>query len=158
MKNFKDFLDKKSRAAKHELGLIKKMLENQGVKVKDHLGDDDPYLFVRNPTEKQTDFDGVRIYKVGDTLAYRVQKEEETHPYGTAYPIDIEQTFDDLLGDMKEQKAGETIIKALAKEIKTFFEKSSEAEQSIREREIRKDSIASRDVTGDYSTTIYSSL
>jgi hypothetical protein len=154
MKNFKDFLDTKSRTAKHQLGLIKKMLEHQGVKVRDHLGNDDPYLFVKNPTGKKTEFDGVRLYKVGDALAYRVQKEESTHPYGIAYPLDIETTFDDLLGDMKEEKAGEMIIKALAREIKTFFEKSSTAEDDIRDADTQKDGANPRYSTSDYSTMI----
>lgn len=154
MKSFSNFLDKKIRTDKHQLSLIKKMLEHEGVKVRDHLGNEDPYLFVKNPTSEKTEFDGVRLYKVGDALAYRVQKEESTHPYGIAYPLDIEQTFDDLLGDMKEEKAGELVIKALAKEIKTFFEKSSAAEEIIRDRQVEKDGVNFRYSTADYSSTI----
>jgi len=89
MLKFQEFVDKKEREAIRQLNIVKKLLESREMKVKSYLKEDDPYIFLVNPL-KNTFFDGVRIYKIGNSLAFRVQKEEKTHPFGTAYPLDIE--------------------------------------------------------------------
>ena len=91
------FGNKKVRKGKKQLAVVKKVLEEQGMSVQDHLGDDDPYLFVKNPTNKKTSFAGVRIYKIGENIAYRIQKEEKTHPYGKSYQLDLEDMFNDFM-------------------------------------------------------------
>ena len=162
MRNFKDFLNKKVRKGKKQLAVVKKVLEEQGISVQDHLGDDDPYLFVKNPTHKKTSFAGIRIYKIGDCISYRVQKEEKTHPYGVAYSLDLENAFNDFLTDMKEEDATKEVIKAVGLEIKAFFEKSSEAENSIKRIQISKDepikTTSVKDMGTDYGATIFTSM
>ena len=162
MRNFKDFLNKKVRKGKKQLAVVKKVLEEQGMSVQDHLGNDDPYLFVKNPTSKKTSFAGVRIYKIGENIAYRVQKEEKTHPYGVAYSLDLEGAFEDFLSDMKEEEAVKEVIKAVGIELKAFFEKSSEAEQTIKRVQISKaDPIKTtsvKDLGTDYGATIFTSM
>ena len=162
MRNFKDFLNKKVRKGKKQLAVVKKVLEEQGMSVQDHLGDDDPYLFVKNPTNKKTSFAGVRIYKIGENIAYRIQKEEKTHPYGVAYSLDLEGAFEDFLSDMKEEEAVKEVIKAVGIELKAFFEKSSEAEQTIKRVQISKgDPIKTtsvKDMGTDYGATIFTSM
>ena len=162
MRNFKDFLNKKTRKSKQQLHTVKKVLEEQGLDVKDNLGSDDPYLFVKNPTNKRTSFSGVRIYKIGDQIAYRVQKEEKTHPYGVAYLLDLESAFSDFLSDMKEEQAVEEVIKAVGVELKAFFEKSSDAESQIKRIQISdKDdpmrTTSVKDMGADYGATIFTS-
>ncbi len=113
-----------------QLGIIKRMLELKYFNVEDFLDEgEDPYIFCFNP-HKNTSFDGIRIYKIGDGFAYRVQKENKTHPYGKAYPLNIEKMFNDLLGDegINEEVAGGAVIEFLAKELNEFFSKSKEAE------------------------------
>lgn len=162
MRNFKDFLNKKTRKGKQQLSTVKKVLEEQGVQVKDFLDDDDPYLFVKNPTNKKTSFSGIRIYKIGDQIAYRVQKEEKTHPYGVAYLLDLESAFNDFLSDMKEEKAIQEVIKAVGIELKAFFEKSSDAEGTIKRTQISKDdtlkSTSVKDWGADYGATVFTSM
>jgi hypothetical protein len=127
---FSSFLDKKNKQARKELELVKDVLEEGEMGVEDHLESDPPYLFLKGEGTN-LDFDGVRIYKVGSNLAYRIQKESKTEPYGAAYPLNIEEMFGDLITDMDEEKAAEEIKKAVIAEFKNFFKKSSEAQDRI---------------------------
>lgn len=126
---FSSFLDKKTREIKRQLEIIKDALTEQKVEVKGFLKGENPYLFIEDPEHKM-DF-GVRVYKIGSDIAYRVQREKDTQPYGEAYPIDIEEYFSDLISDMSEDDAADKIKKALAEEIKSFFKKSSEASDEL---------------------------
>lgn len=132
MKDFIGFLDKKSRESKHQLQLIGDIVKKHGMKSEQHLDDNDPYLFIFGPDKLHLSFDGIRIYKIGDILAFRVQKESSTHPYGKAYPLDVEEMYNDLLSDkMDEEAAGKKVMEAIVKEIETFFQKSHDAEKEI---------------------------
>lgn len=122
---FSSFLDKKANEMKRQLGIIKEIIAESELKVDDFLDHKDPYLFVRN-NEKGLDF-GVRIYKVGSDLAYRIQRRKDTQPYGKAYPLNLESGFADLVSEMSEDEAAEKIKKAVVNDIKLFFKKSSEA-------------------------------
>lgn len=161
-KTFGEFVDKKKREAFRQLRLMQKLLITKGFRVENFLNEDsrDPYIFCANPM-KNTSFDGVRIYKIGDILAFRIQKESETHPYGNAYQIKIEEMFDDLMTeeDIDEKEAGKRVIEAVANEIRKFFKKTEEAEQEEREKSGsvgRGDSIDVRTTPSDYSSLIYS--
>lgn len=128
--DFHQFLDKKGRETVKQLRLIGEMLGRHGMKVQNFLeGDDDPYIFVQNP-EAGSSFGGLRIYRVGEMLAYRVQKEAQTYPYGRAYGLKIEDMYNDLISDdIKEEEAGKRVIESVGKEIKKFFEISQKAER-----------------------------
>jgi hypothetical protein len=126
---FSSFLDKKAKEAKRQLGIVRDIISESDLEVKDFLDGRDPYLFLSNP-EKDLDF-GVRIYKIGSDIAYRIQRRSDTQPYGEAYPLDIEASFSDLISDMDEEKAAEKIKKAVVNELKTFFKKSSEAQEEL---------------------------
>lgn len=132
---FNEFIDRKSRESKRQLNLIKKVLESEGMPVKDFLNDDEPFIFVGSPGDRVS-FGGVRVYKVLDALGFRVQKEDKTHPYGKAYTLAIEQMYDDCLADkMEEKKAAKEVAKAVVKELREFFRKSAEAEKELRQGE-----------------------
>jgi len=160
MLKFQEFVDKKEREAIKQLSIVKKLLESQEMKVKNYLKEDDPYIFLVNPL-KNTFFDGIRIYKIGDSLAFRVQKEEKTHPFGTAYPLDIEEMFNDLLSDHhKPEDAGKKVINAVTNEVKRFFEKSYKAEKDLRSIQLDREPwnkvvIKSNDFGVDYSNLTY---
>ena len=126
---FSSFLDRKTREARRQLEIIKDALSEGDIKVKGFLKGEEPYLFVEDP-EGQMEF-GIRVYKVGSSMAYRIQRESETQPYGEAYPIDLEEYFSDLVSDMDEDEAAEKVKKALVREIKSFFRKSSEATDKL---------------------------
>jgi len=87
-RTFSEFVDKKSREGKKQLDILQKVLAHNGLKVQDFLGEEEPYIFVKSPTDELS-FEGVRIYKIGSNIAFRVQKESATHPYGRAYPLDV---------------------------------------------------------------------
>lgn len=162
-KNFGEFVDKKKREALKQLSIIERLLAYKGFEVQSFLNEDnaDPYIFCFNP-RRNTDFDGLRIYKIGNNLAFRIQKESETHPYGSAYALDIEDMFEDLISDedIDEEKAGKKVIEAVAKEINSFFNKSEEAEAKERENSIigtdGQGNVSVRSLSGtDYSSLVY---
>lgn len=133
-KTFSEFVDKKKRESIKQLKLVKKLLENQGLKVESFLepSDDDNYIYCSNPS-KSGSVGGVRIYKIGDQICFRIQKENKTHPYGSAYSIPIEEMFHDFLGEKSDEiKAGKRVIEAIGKEIISFFEKSEKADRDYR--------------------------
>lgn len=127
---FSSFVDNKTNRARKELEVIKEVLKDGGVEAKDFLKERDPYIFVPS-TEKGLDFGGVRIYKIGSSMAYRIQNEGDTEPYGASYPLDIEGMFNDLMGEMDEEKAASEIKKAVVEELKGFFKMSSEAQDRM---------------------------
>jgi hypothetical protein len=132
MRSFGEFVDKKTRRFKKHLKLIEQMLQKNNWTVKNHLdGEDEPYLFLATPGAKSS-FGGIRIYQTGESVAYRIQKEEDTHPYGKAYKLNIQEMYDDLVSeeDMTELKAAKEVIEAVIKELDGFFEKSLIAEKS----------------------------
>jgi hypothetical protein len=169
--SFGDWVDKKKRDSLKELNLVEKMLKKHGMKIENHLEDsdgEDPYVFCYNPS-KEGSFDGIRIYKIGDKLAFRIQKESQTHPYGRAYALDIEEMYNDFLEDEEtsEDKAGKKVIEAVVKEIRRFFEKSVEIERDDRKSGFGDPSggsspggemgnIAIRQQGSDYSSLIHS--
>lgn len=136
MAGFGEFIDKKTRESRKRLKLIEKILTQGGMTVRDHVEDREPYLFVFAPS-KRVSFAGIRIYQIGESIAYRIQKEEKTHPYGKAYRLDISQMYDDLTSeeDITEKKAAYDVIEALPKEIKKFFEESALAERQMRDNQ-----------------------
>lgn len=162
-RSFGEFVDKKKRDAIRQLELVKSLLERQGMKVENFTSmnedENEPYIFCYNPT-KSGSFDGIRIYKIGNDLAFRIQKESKTHPYGSAYPLPIESMFYDFLSDqgVDERKAGEKVIDYVGKELRRFFEKSVEAERSDRESDAERDKLGNLLVRAsgtDYSAMVY---
>ena len=127
---FSSFIDKKNREARRELGIIRDILAEAKLKVEDFIKDDVPYIFLSN-TDEDLDFDGVRIYKIGSDIAFRIQKENKTEPYGEAYALDVEEIFGDLITDMSEEKAAKKVKEAVVEEFKNFFKKSVEAQEEI---------------------------
>ena len=161
-KTFEDFIDKKQRDSLKQLGLLKKLLEKNGMKVESFLESNemnDPYIYCANPLGGSS-FGGIRIYKIGDCLAFRIQKENQTHPYGTAYPLNIEDMFHDLLSEknIDKLKAGKQIIEMVGKEIKRFFEKSIDAERDERKGNVEGDADKAGNVLVRTTGTDYSSL
>lgn len=160
-KSFGDFVDKKKRDSLRQLGLIRQMLESQGMKVDNFLEnhEEEPYIFCFNPTRNGS-FDGVRIYKIGEIISFRIQKENKTHPYGSAYAIPVEDMFQDFMSDehIDEVAAGKRVMEAVAKEIRKFFEKSVEAEKEERDQMIDDNSNGAGSVLVKTSGTDYSSL
>jgi hypothetical protein len=161
MQHFKDFIDEKGRKAKRELGLIQQVLEKAGLKAVsryDEQGDEDePYVYV--PANGDLTFGGVRIYKVGNHIAYKIQKEEDTQPYGRAYELAVEDMYNDLVADhMDEEKAGKRVMEAIAAEMKRFFEKSRKAEGDLEELKDDKKKINLRNMMDYGSATTASRL
>jgi hypothetical protein len=157
---FQEFVDKKTRQSKKRLQIVEKILKSQGMAVNNFLSEDDPYIFLRSSTGSLP-FDGLRIYRIGDSIAYRVQKEDKTHPYGKAYLLDVEGMYEDLISDnVDEEKAGKTVIKSVAEEMRNFFSKSAEADKEVRAAELDQQtdpmgSVALSSSTGtDYSNTL----
>ena len=154
MQVFLEFLDRKQREAKRQLRLVEKALRKSKLHVYSHIEDDDPHLFVK-ANNKKLSFEGIRIYPIGDGIAYRVQKLEKTEPYGKSYSLNADEMFNDFMGEgMDDKEAAEKVIHEIGKEIKKFFHKSAEAEEKLRTGQ--KDGVGMIVKTGgsDYSSTV----
>ena len=137
MSTFGEFVDIKMRLAKRRLGLVEKVLVRERFVVRPHLDDtDEPYLYIASP-QSRLSFGGVRVYVTGESVAYRIQKDDKTHPYGKAYRLDIEEMYNDLMSeeDMTEKKAATEVIEAVGKELNKFFQESLKAEKEIKHSE-----------------------
>jgi hypothetical protein len=131
---FGEYLDKKHREARKQLGIIKEVLQKGGMRVSDNRDSEDggePYIYLYNPNSDAS-FKGIRIYKIGEKVAFRIQREEKTYPYGKAYGLDLQKLFTDLVSDdMKESVAGKLVIETIVKEMKRFFSESQKAEDDL---------------------------
>ena len=151
---FLEFIDRKQREARKHLKLIEKLLKKSGVNVSDFLEDESPYLFVSNPLKTRLDFEGIRVYEIGEMIAYRVQRDKHTEPYGKAYMLDLEDMFNDFMSEnIKEEEAGKKVVESVVSELKKFFEKSAKAEAELQEPE--SEEIASTTGT-DYGRSVFS--
>jgi len=158
MQQFLEFVDRKQRESKEHLKLVEKALRKGHMHVYAHLEDDDPHLFVKSPTKKLS-FEGVRVYTIGDRVAYRVQKLEKTEPYGKAYSLNIEDMFHDFMSEnMDEETAAKKVMESMVSELKKFFHKSERAEEEMRGGD--KDGVGLIVKTGgsDYSSTVLNRL
>lgn len=161
---FLEFVDRKVREGKKHLGLVKKLLERQGLSVTARTDEETPFIFVKSPNGSLS-FEGIRVYKVGDVMAYRVQKNENTEPYGKAYMLDLEDMFEDYMADnIREEEAAQRIVQTVSEEIQKFFTKSAEAEQELRNIEFDRDGqdgtgkIVLRSTGTDYSNLVHSKM
>lgn len=158
MQQFFEFIDRKQREAKKHLKLIERLLRKGGMSVYSHLEDEEPYIFVKAPNKKLS-FDGVRIYEIGEMIAYRIQKEEQTHPYGTAYMLDVEDMFNDFMSEnMKEEEAGHKVIKSVVEELQKFFSKSGQAEQELNSSDQDRSGLIIKAGGTDYSSQVMSKM
>jgi hypothetical protein len=163
MKNsFGEFVDKKSREAKKQLSIVREMLQRNGMKVADFVESDEenPYIFVHNP-QSDSSFGGVRIYKIADKIAFRIAREEKTHPYGRAYALKIPEMFNDYVSDdFKQEEAGKKVIESVVKEVQKFFATSAKAERDLQVKgsQVGTDDPLGRvliqNVTGDISDSM----
>jgi len=157
MDTFVEFVDKKQREAKEQLSIVRKILEKNQLSVKDFTENTEPYIYVTNPGGGLS-FEGVRVYKIGNTLAFRVQREATTHPYGKAYNLDLQEMFSDYMSNnMKYEEAGHKVARAVVHEIINFFKKSSDAEKEIANGEFDEpgDPLTIRSTSGtDYSNKV----
>lgn len=158
MKQFLEFVDRKQRESKKHLKLIEKCLSKNGLHVYSHLEEtDDPYIFVKSP--KSLSFEGIRIYEIGDMIAYRVQREEKTEPYGKAYWLDVEDMFNDFISEnMSEEDAGKKVVETVAYEIKNFFNKSKKAEEDLQDTSKDGNGLIIKTGGTDYSTSVLNKL
>lgn len=158
---FMEFVDKKTRESIKHLDVIKRILMQSDLQVSSHIHSkkDDPFLFVYNPESSSGINFGVRIYTIGEQLAYRAQRKENTHPYGGPHSLDIEQIWDDIKADGKEdEEAAEEIVKSVAEEIKDFFKKSAKADKEVKRNKGEEGPLGSVALTGtgtDYSNKVF---
>lgn len=131
MRTFNEFRERKDREGARHLRIIKRVFEHAGLTVDDFTKEDDPYVYL-HANDGRLLFGGVRIYSIGESIAYRIQNDPESHPYGKSYHLDVESIFNDLISENDdEQKAGEEVMKAIVEEFKTFFEKTLKAQDEL---------------------------
>lgn len=130
---FNEFVNHRERESRDHLKLIEKILKSgkDSLKVKSFLSEDDPYLFVYAPNENFT-FEGIRVYPIGDTYAYKIQNAEDTQPFGKAYSLDLEKMFADHMSDnIESDEAAKRVSENVKREISRFFELTGKAEEEL---------------------------
>lgn len=154
MQQFLEFVDRKQREGKKHLKLIERLLRKGGMQVYPHIeNEEQPYIFVKG-TPKLS-FEGLRIYEIGEMIAYRIQKQEKTEPYGKSYMLDIEEMFNDFMSEnMKEDEAGHKVIESVVEEIKKFFQKSEKAELELKDSGQDDNGLVMKTGGTDYSSTV----
>lgn len=159
--SFGEFINKKQRDAVNQLEILEGVLRKSGLRLESFLEEDneDPYIFCFNPL-KNGSFDGIRIYKIGDQIAFRIQKESKTHPYGRAYQLNIEEMFNDFLSDegIKEHEAGKKVMESVTKEVRKFFDRCASVERDERNSDTPNGKslgqVALKGSFSDYSTQV----
>lgn len=152
---FMEFVDRKQREAKRHLKIIEQLLKKNGLEVKSHLEDEDPYVFLK-ATNPKLSFDGVRIYEVGEMVAYRVVQEEKTEPYGKAYQLNMEEMFNDFMSESPhEDEAAKKVIGGVVHELKRFFDKSADAERSLKDNDFGDSGLILKTGGSDYSSLVF---
>lgn len=162
---FSSFIDVKNKEIIQKLKVLSKVV-GQEFDVKEFLEDvENPYLYVSPKKSMDLPFDGVRVYQIGSSFAYRVQNENKSEPYGSAYPLNIEQAYEDLTPDMQGVELAKTISDIVIEEFDKFFDHSAKAEVDQRavlfsRNPVSKNKDVSNQVTvgralGDYSNSIY---
>lgn len=154
MQQFLEFIDRKQRQDIDDLETVAKALKKGKLDVKEHLNEDQPYLFVK-ANNKKLSFEGIRVYKIGEHVAYRIQRLEKSEPFGKTYALNLEDMFNDYMSDgMSQEEAGQKVIESLSEEVKKFFKKSEKAEEEMRTGQ--KDGLGLIIKTGgtDYSSTV----
>jgi|APGre2960657373_1045057.scaffolds.fasta_scaffold00093_20 hypothetical protein len=164
MKTFLEFNNMLEQHTKEDLEMLLYIFEKDGLRVESFLDSEDiPYIFIYNPLE-DTSFQGVRVYKLGDILAFKVQRYPESKSYGKAYPIEIQDMYDNFIADKKtKEEAVKELRKILCKNMRDFFKKSKVAEDKIVRSQIHDPDaldgagqIVIRNTGTDYSNTVYS--
>jgi len=159
MFDFMSYISRRNQQVIEHLKLVKEILGKGGLEVRDNTSENaDPYLFVFNP-QSNLSFDGIRIYNIGNKLAFRAQKHEDTEPFGKAYGLNVEKLFEDMMtDDTEDKKMAVDIAKAIIAEVKMFFKESWKAEN---DPELAKkdplDRILVRTAGHDYSNVTYNS-
>lgn len=160
MEQFLEFVNKQQREGRRHLKILEKALKKSQLQVK-MVEADHPYLYLPAPSDDMS-FGGIRIYQVGDTVAYRVQKQEGTSPYGRPYLLDVEEMYEDFMtDDIKEEEAAKRVVETLADELKRFFERSKEAEDDLRDIQFDNEmgggmgKIVLKGTGGDYATGVF---
>jgi hypothetical protein len=157
MKQFLEFVDRRQRDGRKHLKIIERILRNGKFQVYSHIEEDEPYIFVKSP--KKLSFEGIRIYEIGEMIAYRIQKEEKTHPYGKARLLDLEEMFNDFMSEnMKEKEAGKKVMQNLIEEIQKFFLRTADAEKEMIDARQDDPGLILKTGGTDYSSTVLNRL
>ncbi len=153
---FMEFVDRKQRESRRHLKIVESLLKSHGLQVKGHLDDEDPYVYLKS-THPKLSFDGVRIYEIGNSLAYRIVKEEKTEPFGKAYSLNLEEMFNDFMSEnnVKEEQAGKKVIEGVLNELKKFFDKSATAEREMKKGDPDGNGVILRTGGTDYSSLVF---
>lgn len=160
METFLEFVNKQRREGKRHLTILEKAFKRGKMNVKSFMEEDVPYLFLPAPVESLS-FGGVRVYQVGDTIAYRIQKQEKTQPFGRPYLLDVEEMYEDFMQDeVDEKEAAKRVCEAIVDEVSRFFKKSKQAEDDFRDMEFDRQidgmgKIILRPTGSDYANSVY---
>jgi hypothetical protein len=163
MKTFLEFAFAQHKESIDRLGLVKKILEKDGLRVDSFFEESKPYIFCFNPLNN-LDFEGIRIFENGKTMSFQVCKTKDTLPYGIARALDINDLFNQICElNSDKQEATDLLVKEVSKEIRKFFRQSKNAEDEMMNKIIdgqssgdKAGSIVVRNAGTDYSNQVYS--
>jgi hypothetical protein len=163
MKTLLEFNFAKHKQTEKRLSLFKKVLEKDGFRVDEFFNDSKPYIFCYAPLEN-LDFQGIRIFENGKTMAFQVSKTKDTLPYGIARSLEINDLFDEICSFEPDKfKATKILIEEISIEIRKFFSKSKSAEDELMGKIIdgqsggdKAGAIVVRNAGTDYANQVFS--
>jgi len=142
MQTFFEFFKRDEYESRKHLKLLKKVFSDDGMYSIDFTDGEheEPYIYVAAPSD--VSYQGLRVYQKGNILAFRVQKNPKTVPYGTPVEIKIQNILDKILMDVdNEDDAVENLNKEICKIVKDFFKQTKTAEEKILNAELSDDSL-----------------
>jgi hypothetical protein len=133
MQSFLEYTMNIDKAHIKKLRLISKLLKKDGLRVDEFEEESEPYIYLYS-TVPDTSFSGVRIYMLGDLVGFRVAKQYDTEPYGTAYSFAIQNIYEELLDDQGKKKLdpeilGKKLVSVVGQQMRKFFKESHAAEE-----------------------------
>lgn len=163
MRTLLEFNFAKHKETERRLGLLKKVLEKDGLRVDEFFKDSKPYIFCHAPLEN-LDFQGIRIFENGKTMSFQVSKTNDTLPYGIARGLEVNDLFDQICEiESDKTKATEILIKEINIEIRKFFSQSKGAEDELMGKIIdgksggdKAGAIVIRNAGTDYANQVFS--
>jgi hypothetical protein len=153
MYKFFDYINQSEMQAHRKLKIISDLLKSQQIKNKLFNSDQEPHIFVFS-TNPDTYFQGVRVYPIANSVAFKVQNKINTHPYGKPYLLDFEKMYNNLMGqkDASEEDCAKSIIDYICTELKKFFTMSAKYQYEKNPENIK---LMVRSQGTDYSTKLF---
>lgn len=126
MSIFSDYLKSRNYSGRRKLAIFAEVMRRADLHVIPRFDGAEPHLFVSRGPDRT----GVRIYEIGDRLAFRVQDLPDGEPHGRAFGIDVQRLFEEIIEEIDDktpENAAWLLLGELGNAMKSFFADSIKA-------------------------------